>query len=102
MANGYATLVTVLSDDRNLPLIQEAVDKYFWRGHIFIDAFLGALTDYFSVHRLGAYKNLWQRWIIEDWVGSYIARVRSPLRLEKLLGVRYVSREHAKRAAPAT
>src|SRR2546425_7135458 len=29
-------------------------------------------------------------------------RVRSPLRLEKLLGVRYVSREHAKRAAPAT
>lgn len=75
MANGYATLVTVLSDDRNLPLIQEAIDKYFWRGHIFIDAFLGTLTDYFSANRVGAYKNMWQQWIIEDWVGSFIARL---------------------------
>jgi methane monooxygenase component A alpha chain len=75
MANGYATLVTVLSDDRNLPLIQEALDKYFWRGHIFIDAFLGTLTDYFSANRVGAYKNMWQQWIIEDWVGSFIARL---------------------------
>jgi hypothetical protein len=75
MANGYATLVTVLSDDRNLPLIQEALDKYFWRGHIFIDAFLGTLTDYFSANRVGAYKNMWQQWIMEDWVGSFIARL---------------------------
>ncbi|MGE0680418.1 MAG: aromatic/alkene/methane monooxygenase hydroxylase/oxygenase subunit alpha [Candidatus Binatia bacterium] len=75
MANGYATLVTVLSDDRNLPLIQEALDKYFWRGHIFIDAFLGTLTDYFSTNRVGAYKNMWQQWIMEDWVGSFIARL---------------------------
>ena len=75
MANGYATLVTALSDDRNLPLIQEAIDKYFWRGHIFIDAFLGVLTDYFSVNRVGAYKNMWRQWIIEDWVGSFIARL---------------------------
>ena len=75
MANGYATLVTVLSDDRNLPYIQEALDKYFWRGHVFIDAFLGALTDYFSVNRIGAYKDMWQQWIIEDWMGSFIARL---------------------------
>lgn len=75
MANGYATLVTVLSDDRNLPLIQEAVDKYFWRGHMFIDAFLGTLTDYFSANRVGAYKKMWQQWIIDDWVGSFIARL---------------------------
>jgi len=75
MANGYATLVTVLSDDRNLPLIQEALDKYFWRGHIFIDAFLGTLTDYFSVNRIGSYKSLWQQWIMDDWVGSFIARL---------------------------
>jgi alkene monooxygenase alpha subunit len=75
MANGYATLVTVLSDDRNLPLIQEALDKYFWRGHIIVDALLGALTDYFSVNRIAAYKNLWQQWVMEDWVGSYIARL---------------------------
>lgn len=75
MANGYATLVTVLSDDRNVPLIQEAIDKYFWRGHMFIDAFLGVLTDYFSANRVGAYKQMWQQWIIEDWVGSFIARL---------------------------
>jgi methane monooxygenase component A alpha chain/propane monooxygenase large subunit len=75
MANGYATLVTVLSDDRNLPLIQEALDKFFWRAHIVVDAFLGALTDYFSVNRIDAYKNMWQQWVIEDWVGSYIARL---------------------------
>lgn len=75
MANGYATLVTVLSDDRNLPLIQEAIDKYFWRGHIFIDAFLGTLTDYFSANHIGSYKSMWQQWIIEDWVGSFIARL---------------------------
>ncbi|MBI3249326.1 MAG: methane monooxygenase [Deltaproteobacteria bacterium] len=75
MANGYATLVTVLSDDRNLPLIQEALDKYFWRGHVFIDAFLGTLTDYFSVNRVGAYKNMWKQWVLDDWVGSFIARL---------------------------
>jgi YHS domain-containing protein len=75
MANGYATLVTVLSDDRNLPLIQEALDKYFWRGHMFIDAFLGTLTDYFSANRVGSYKNMWQQWIMDDWVGSFIARL---------------------------
>jgi hypothetical protein len=75
MANGYATLVTVLSDDRNLPLIQEALDKYFWRGHVFIDAFLGTLTDYFSVNRVGAYKDMWQQWVMDDWIGSFIARL---------------------------
>ena len=52
MANGYATLVAALSDDRNLPLIQEALDKYFWRTHMFIDSFLGTLTDYFSVNHV--------------------------------------------------
>jgi len=75
MANGYATLVTALSEDRNLPLIQEAIDKYFWRGHMFIDAFLGTLTDYFSVNRIGAYKDMWQQWVMDDWIGSFIARL---------------------------
>lgn len=75
MANGYATLVAALSDDRNLPLIQEALDKHFWRTHKFIDSFLGTLTDYFSVNRLQPYKQMWQQWVIEDWVGSFIARL---------------------------
>ena len=57
MANGYATLVTLLGDDRNVPLIQEAIDKNFWRIAIFVDSAVALLTEYFTVNKIEPYKD---------------------------------------------
>ncbi|MGH8007655.1 MAG: YHS domain-containing protein [Candidatus Binatia bacterium] len=75
MANGYATLVTLLDDSRNVPLIQEAMDKAFWRVGVFVDSAVAMLTEYYTVNKTEAYKDVWQHWIIDDWVNSYIGRL---------------------------
>lgn len=75
MANGYATLVTLLGDDRNIPLIQESIDKAFWRVSLFVDSAIALLTEYFTVNKIEPYKQMWQHWVIDDWVNSYIGRL---------------------------
>src|SRR5262249_55455017 len=37
MANGYATISAVLSDDRNLAFLQDDIDEAFWRQHRWMD-----------------------------------------------------------------
>lgn len=75
MANGYSTLAAVLSEPDNLPMLQEDFDTAFWRQHVFLDNFQGAVYDYFSKVRLKSYKEYWEQWIWEDWAGSYIERL---------------------------
>ncbi len=75
MANGYATLVTLLGDDRNVPLIQQVLDKHFWRFSRFVDSAVALLTEYFTVHKIEPYVDLWKHWVIEDWVNSYIGKL---------------------------
>lgn len=75
MANGYSTLAAVLSEPDNLPMLQEDFDTAFWRQHVFLDNFQGAVYDYFSKARLKSYQEYWEQWIWEDWAGSYIERL---------------------------
>ena len=72
MANGYATLVAVLSEPDNLETLQEDFDTSFWRQHHFIDSFTAAIYDYFSVNRLQPYTQYWDQWVEQDFLGSYI------------------------------
>lgn len=75
MANGYATLATVLADDRNLPMIQEAIDKAFWRVSLFVDSAIALLSEYFTVNKIEPYTKMWKHWVIDDWVNSYIGKL---------------------------
>ena len=75
MANGYATLVTLLGDDRNLPLLQESLDKYLWRLDRFVGAALGYVVDYGTVVKAEPYRKLFEEFVLDDWVGSYIAKL---------------------------
>lgn len=81
MSNGYATLAAVLSEPDNIPLLQEDFDDAFWRQHVFLDNFLGAVYDYFPKVRLRPYREYWEQWVWDDWVGSYIERL-SPFGLQ--------------------
>jgi YHS domain-containing protein len=76
MANGYSTLAAILSEPENLPIVQEDFDRSFWRTHTFLDPLLGVLYDYFgSAKTSSGYAAKWNEWIVDDWVGNYIANL---------------------------
>ncbi len=81
MANGYATLAALLAEPDNLPTLQRDLDTAFWRLHVFMDNFLGVVYDYFPKVRLRSYKEYWEQWIWEDWIGGYVERL-APFGLE--------------------
>ena len=81
MANGYATLAALLAEPDNLPTIQRDLDVAFWRLHVFMDNFLGVVYDYFPKVRLRSYREYWEQWIWEDWIGGYVERL-APFGLE--------------------
>ena len=88
MANGYGTLLAVLSDHRNVPLVNESLERHFWHAHKGLDALVGWQTEYGARERPWAYKEQWQEWVVDDFVGSYLERlgdfgVRPPGRLAK-------------------
>jgi len=51
ISNGYATLLTVLQDDHNAPLIERDLQQAFWINHAFIDVFSAVVIEYFSKDR---------------------------------------------------
>lgn len=75
MANGYATLAAILAEPENLQMLQDDFDAAFWRQHVFLDNFLGAVYDYFPEVRLDSYREYWKRWVWDDWMGGYIERL---------------------------
>jgi methane monooxygenase component A alpha chain len=75
MANGYATLAAVAGEPANYPMLQNDFDYAFWRMHTFFDNFLGFVYDYFPKVRLKSYREYWERWLWEDWFGSYVERL---------------------------
>ena len=81
MANGYATLSALLAEPDNLPTLQRDLDTAFWRLHVFMDNFLGVVYDYFPKVRLRSYREYWEQWIWEDWIGGYVERL-APFGLE--------------------
>jgi methane monooxygenase component A alpha chain/propane monooxygenase large subunit len=70
MANGYATLMTVLQDDRNIPLVQEVLDKWAWRSHVGFGVGMMLFADYFVKNKTESAKEMAQRWLLDDFYGG--------------------------------
>jgi methane monooxygenase component A alpha chain/propane monooxygenase large subunit len=75
MANGYGTLLAVLGDERNVPHVNEALERHFWHAHKSLDALVGWQTEYGARHRPWAYKDQWREWVVDDFVGGYLERL---------------------------
>jgi hypothetical protein len=75
MANGYATLMTLLQDDRNIPLIQESFDKWSWRGHMGFEVGLSLFADYFVKHKSESAREMSQRWLLDDFYGGFYKKL---------------------------
>jgi propane monooxygenase large subunit len=77
ISNGYATLLTVLQDDHNAPLIERDLQQAFWINHAYLDTFAGVVTEYFSRDRSDpeCYLDKWDRWVRDDWHRAYILKL---------------------------
>ena len=77
ISNGYATLLTVLQDDHNAPLIERDLQQAFWINHAFIDIFAAVVMEYFSRDRSDpeSYLDKWDRWVRDDWHRAYVMKL---------------------------
>src|SRR5438270_2545235 len=77
ISNGYATLLTVLQDDHNAPLIERDLQQAFWINHAFIDVFSAIVIEYFSRDRSDpeSFLDKWDRWVRDDWHRAYIMKL---------------------------
>src|SRR5947209_6776630 len=77
ISNGYATLLTVLQDDHNAPLIEQDLQQAFWINHAFIDIFAAVVLEYFSRDRSDpeSYLDKWDRWVRDDWHRAYVMKL---------------------------
>ena len=77
ISNGYATLLTVLQDDHNAPLIERDLQQAFWINHAFIDVFSAVVIEYFSKDRSDpeSFLDKWDRWVRDDWHRAYIMKL---------------------------
>ena len=77
ISNGYATLLTVLQDDHNAPLIERDLQQAFWINHAFIDVFSAVVMEYFSRDRSDpeSFLDKWDRWVRDDWHRAYIMKL---------------------------
>jgi propane monooxygenase large subunit len=77
ISNGYATMLTVLQDDRNVPLIERDLQQAWWINHAFLDVFGGAVMEYFSRDRSDneSFLDKWDRWVRDDWYRSYVLKL---------------------------
>jgi hypothetical protein len=77
ISNGYATLMTVLQDPRNVPMIERDLQQAWWINHSFLDIFTSVVIEYFSRDRSDpeSFLDKWDRWIRDDWYRSYIVKL---------------------------
>lgn len=76
MALGQAVARTLLqSDTGNLPLIQDWLDKWFWRCHRFLLAGVGPVLDYFPKNKPISYKEAFKRYVVEDFIEGYVSEL---------------------------
>ncbi|MEW6470778.1 MAG: monooxygenase [Actinomycetota bacterium] len=77
MANGYATLTSVLQDDRNMAFLQDDLDEAMWRNHRPFDLLLGIVFDYFRDSKVDTkpYREYWDQWLWHDYAGSYMGKL---------------------------
>ncbi len=77
MANGYGTLMCVVQEPDNVPFLQESLERHFWHQHMSMDTLVGVVSEYYAVNRPWAYKDVWEEWVVDDFVGSYMSRLRT-------------------------
>jgi propane monooxygenase large subunit len=77
ISNGYATLLTVLQDDSNAPLIERDLLQAWWINHAYLDSFGSGIMEYTSKDRSDheSYLDKWDRWVRDDWYRSYILKL---------------------------
>jgi hypothetical protein len=75
MANGWATFATLLQDARNVPLVQEALDKWSWRIHTSLSVGINLFTDYFVTKRQESAKEMNMRWVFDEFYGSFYQKL---------------------------
>jgi propane monooxygenase large subunit len=77
ISNGYATIMTLLQEESNIPLIEQDLAAAFWSTHAFIDPFAGVLMEYFSKARTDneSYLDKWNRWVADDYYRSFIEQL---------------------------
>ena len=77
ISNGYATLITVLQDDSNIPLIERDLLQAWWSNHAYLDSFGSGIMEYISkiAHRPESYLDKWDRWVRDDWYRSYVLKL---------------------------
>ena len=76
ISNGYATLLTVLQDDHNAPLIERDLQQACWINHAFSTS-SGRHMEYFSRDRSDTESHLdkWDRWVRDDWHRAYVMKL---------------------------
>ena len=77
ISNGYATVLTLLQEQSNIPLIQQDLASGWWSTHAFIDPFAGTLIEYFSKDRSDqeSYLQKWDRWVNDDYYKSFVEQL---------------------------
>jgi hypothetical protein len=75
MANGYATLMTLIDDDRNIPLIQDTYDKWSWRGHVGFETALMIFADYFVKNKQDSAYEMSERWVMQEYYGGFYKKL---------------------------
>jgi propane monooxygenase large subunit len=77
ISNGYATLLTVLQDEDNVPLIERDLQQAWWINHAYLDGFGSGIMEYSSKDRSDpeSYQDKWDRWVRDDWYRSYVLKL---------------------------
>jgi methane monooxygenase component A alpha chain/propane monooxygenase large subunit len=76
MANGYGTLMCCVQEPDNVPFMNEALERHFWHQHMALDTVVGVVSEYYAVHRPWVYKDVWEEWVVDDFIGSYMNRLK--------------------------
>lgn len=89
MANGYGSLMAVVGEERNIPRVNDALERFFWTNHRQLDALVGHQAEYGATVRPWAYRDQWEEWVGDDFVSSYMERltpfgVQVPQRVAKV------------------
>lgn len=90
MANGWATLTTLIQDDRNIPLIQDALEKWSWRTHVSFGLGNMLFADYFVKNRTESAKEQSMRWVFDEFYGGFYQKlekygIQQPRHLETMM-----------------
>lgn len=72
MANGYGSLMNLVQEEDNIPLINTAIERYFWHSHRALDAAVGWGNEYGGVNRPWAYHDAYQEWVVDDFIGGFM------------------------------